>query len=73
MIGNEMLEEALEKCGGSQRALASALGIKPSGLNRRIRGNRGVALETALALANFLGRDFGPVIREYTGLGEVRP
>lgn len=73
MIGNEMLEEALEKCGGSQTKLAAALGIGRSGLNRWIKGNRRVTLETALLLAEFLGRDFGPVIREQTGLGEVRP
>lgn len=50
----DQLRKAIEDSGESQLAIAEAAGIGQSGLNRFMNGQRGISLETASKLCDYL-------------------
>jgi transcriptional regulator with XRE-family HTH domain len=51
----EQLQHAIEHSGQTQYAIAQGSGISQSVLNRFINGERGISLETAAKLCDYLG------------------
>ncbi len=56
----EQLQQAIKRSGETQYAIAQATGISQSVLNRFINGERGISLETAAKLCQYLDLDLAP-------------
>jgi transcriptional regulator with XRE-family HTH domain len=56
----EQLKQAIKRSGETQYAIAQATGISQSVLNRFINGERGISLETAAKLCQYLDLDLAP-------------
>lgn len=58
------LREAIERSGETRYRIAQATGISQAALSRFITGERGLALESADKLAEYLGLGLQPVKRQ---------
>jgi transcriptional regulator with XRE-family HTH domain len=56
----EQLQQAITRSGETQYAIAQATGVSQSVLNRFINGERGISLETAAKLCQYLDLDLAP-------------
>jgi len=56
----EQLQQAIKRSGETQYAIAQATGISQSVLNRFINGERGISLDTAAKLCQYLDLDLAP-------------
>jgi plasmid maintenance system antidote protein VapI len=56
----DQLRSAMERSGKTQYAIAQATGISQSVVNRFVNGERGISLETAAKLCQYLDLDLAP-------------
>lgn len=56
----EQLQQAIKRSSETQYAIAQATGVSQSVLNRFINGERGISLETAAKLCQYLDLDLAP-------------
>jgi transcriptional regulator with XRE-family HTH domain len=54
------LQHAIKRSGDTQYAIAQATGISQSVLNRFLNGERGISLDTAAKLCQYLDLDLAP-------------
>jgi transcriptional regulator with XRE-family HTH domain len=56
----DQLQHAIKRSGDTQYAIAQATGISQSVLNRFLNGERGISLDTAAKLCQYLDLDLAP-------------
>jgi transcriptional regulator with XRE-family HTH domain len=56
----DQLQHAIKRSGDTQYAIAQATGISQSVLNRFLNGERGISLDTAAKLCQYLALDLVP-------------